>query len=170
MKPEIAEVKTPEKKAKDADGKERVTQAASSKFERTGVDMRINTLKGIAELINDDLSNVADIALMLRDEGALGSENKALRAYRSGVERLQSGLCRLFEVDTPDKITMNVVSAKLEAWTRSEPPEPVPMGLIDRFLNRLIMSDNKEVPEPIFQNDGSGKAFLRMLGVKTTRR
>jgi hypothetical protein len=176
MKPEVAEVKTPEKKAKDAEGKERVTQAASSKFERTGVDMRINTLKGIAELINDDLCNVADIALMLRDEGALGSENKALRAYRSGVEQLQSGLCRLFEVDTVADITMSVVSTKLEAWTRRVPPVPVPMSIIGRFFNMLLMG-NKAIPEPIYQSQDGGwkswkgyyKPILRMLGIQTKR-
>jgi hypothetical protein len=170
MLPEVKVTTTPERKEKGPDGKERVVKAVTSTTERTGVDMRINTLKGIAALINDDPSNVADVALMLRDEGVLGSENKALRAYRSGVAKLQSGLCQLFEVDTPDKLTMNVVSEKIAAWARSAPPEPVPMSLIDRFLNLLIVSDNKEVPEPIFQNDGSGKAFLRMLGIKTTRR
>lgn len=164
MEPETAEVKTQERKEKGADGKDRITQAASSKFERTGVDMRINTLKGIAALINDDLSNVSEIVLMLRDEGTLGSENKALRAYHSGVDKLQSGLCQLFEVDTPDKITMSVVSAKFAVWTRSNPPMPVPMSIIGRFFN-MLLAGNKAIPEKIFQGDGAGKAFLRMLGI-----
>jgi hypothetical protein len=169
MVPETRPVTTPERKEKGPDGKERVVKAATSTTERTGVDMRINTLKGIAALINDEMNNVADVALMLREGGVLGSENKALQAYRSGVEKLQSGLCQLFEVDTPDKITMSVVSAKFAAWTRSEPPVPVPMSLIDRFLNSMQMG-HTEIPEKIFQGDGAVKTFLRMLGVETTRR
>jgi hypothetical protein len=112
MEPEIKVVTTPERKEKDKDGKERVVKAATSTTERTGVDMRINTLKGIAALINDDLSNVAEVALMLRDEGTLGSENKALRLYRSGVDKLETGLCQLFGVTEVSEITLAMATSK----------------------------------------------------------
>jgi hypothetical protein len=167
MEPEIKVITTPERKEKDKDGKERVVKAATSTTERTGVDMRINTLTGIAALINDDLSNVAEVALMLRDEGTLGSENKTLRLYRGGVLRLQKGLCQLFGVDTIDKVTTELVSAKIGVWVNKK-PTPVPMSLLGRCFNALLIG-SKEIPEPIFQGDGPSNVFLRMLGIQTKK-
>lgn len=168
IEPETKVVTIPAKKETGKDGKERITKEATSTTERTGIDMRINTLKGIASLIDDNLGNINEVTRMLRGEGVLGGENKALRAYNSGVDKLQAGLCRLFEVNTIDEVTAELISQKINSWAKSN-FAPVPMSLVGRCFNVLIIG-NKENPEPIFQKDGAGNAVLRMLGVQTKRR
>lgn len=165
IEPETTVVTSPAKKETGKDGKERIIKEATSTTERTGVDMRINTLKGIASLVDSDLGNVEEVTRILRGEGVLGSENKALRAFQGGVDKLQAGLCRLLEVSTIDEVTSELVLSKIDAWAKSN-YAPVPMSLVGRGFNMLIIG-NKEIPEAILQGDGIGNALLRMLGVQT---
>lgn len=108
MNPKVVIVETAEKK--DKDGK--VTTPATKRTEETGVDPRVNVLRGIAEHVTDDPESPAQVAEMLRGTGALGSDNKALKFMARVMTELKNLLCSLFAVDSIDKITPALVKAK----------------------------------------------------------
>lgn len=113
MKPEAMKVPVPGKTVK-RDGKD-VKEPDSFKWEKTGVDPRVNTLKGIAALVSDDLSNTREVAAMLRDAGGLGSQNMAVQAYLWGKTELEKEMKKVFRVERISDITYKMVEDKLFA-------------------------------------------------------
>ncbi len=108
----------------DKDGK---ITARSEKMDKTGVDPRINVLRGIAEMVADDLTNVAEVANILRGAGTLGGENKALRAFKFVLDQTKSVIAELFEVRSVSEITFAMVrerGQRLLERIEMEAPDP----------------------------------------------
>ena len=93
------------------DDKGKITPA-TERTEKTGVDPRINVLRGVAEMVNDDLSNVAEVAETLRDAGTLGGNNKALLMLPRVLTALKRLLCDAFGVQNIEDITAELVKRK----------------------------------------------------------
>ncbi len=107
MNPEVTMVDVPEVRNGD-----KVTQKASTRTERTGVDARMNVLCGIAGHVNEDLSNAKDVSEMLRGTGALGANNESLKFLVVVQNALKKFLCALFGVTEIDQITSTLVGEK----------------------------------------------------------
>ena len=134
MEPVTEKVVIPGKTVK-RDGKE-VRDPETVKYEKTGVDPRVNTLKGIALLIENDLSNVAEVAQMLRDTSALGSQNKAVKAYLWCKAELEKEALRTFRVEKLSDITYKMIEHKFFApEDPAERPVVYTLNPIKLFVN-----------------------------------
>lgn len=146
MDPEVVTIETPGKQEKkDKDGK--VIQKATEptkRTERSGVDSRVNVLRGIAAHVKADFSNATEVATMLRDVGALGSNNEALNFLQKVQTELKKLLCTLLSVESVEDITMSLVYDKLVGEV--EDGAPIPMGPIRYLINSVMMGkDNAKL-------------------------
>jgi|GEM_PF-4901667 len=111
MDPEVAIISVPEEKKG-----EKIIKAASTRTERTGIDPRIDVMRGIANHVKDDLNNAGEVAAMLRDVGALGSDNKALLFLSKVQTELKKLLCRALGVSNIEDITLDIVLARARVY------------------------------------------------------
>ncbi len=166
MNPETKTHRTLEVK----DDKGKITPA-SEREEKTGVDPRINVLRGVAEMVNDDHSNVAEVAETLRDAGTLGGNNKALAALikAQGVAKLL--VCKLLKVESIDKITTEMLIAKAkevlgDSPDLSKPPKNDNAGFALR-IGRLITPGGYSSYAPEIKKERKPptlKGDLRVIG------
>ncbi len=106
---------------------------------------------------------------------------ESIRAHGEGGAKVVADMLRTNELvgdgsafvkfkETRQKVIAEFTKQLARLNTFAE--KPVPMSLIGRFFNLLLIGP-KKVPEPIFQNDGA-KSFLniplRMLGIRVTTR
>lgn len=135
MDPEFGTIEYAE--IKDASGK--VTQPASKKSERTGYDPRISALRGIADEVKDDLSNAKEVAEGLKNLGILGRDNIALKCLIEGMGYLSKGLRAVFDVETIEEITLNMIKEKFStALTPSiDLPPTDNAGWLVRFMRSI---------------------------------
>ena len=143
MKPETVPIKV---KAKvDKDGK--VTEPASERHEKTGVDHQINTLKGIAKRVKSDLSNAQEVMQEMRNIGGLGGDNKSLEYFRKMQTHVAALLCAICGVKELKEVDGDYLKAKLyrinELWDEvmaklPDPNAPLPpAGWFVRLLTPI---------------------------------
>jgi hypothetical protein len=143
MDPEVSTIETPgTPPKKDADGKViKEGTKPTVRTERTGVDPRINVLRGIAEHVHEDLSNAAEVAAMLRDTGALGANNEALSFLQKVQMEIKKLLCKLLGVASIEDITTSLVIERLTGEIQDL--APVPMGPIEYLINSVMIGGDK---------------------------
>lgn len=139
MNPEISMIEVEERK----DDKGKVVSPASKRTEKTGVDPRINVLRGIAEMVHEDHSNAAEVAAMLRDAGTLGSDNKALAVLKKMQTETGKILCNYFDVEKVEDITKEMILKKVQRLSEmisTDPTQPRPKddaGWLMRMARKL---------------------------------
>ncbi len=135
MDPETITIDSPEKK--NADGK--ITSPAGKVTQKTGVDPRINVLRGIAEMVDDDHGNAGKVADTLREAGTLGGNNEAIAFYGKIQQVTKKLLCELFEVESVEEITRDIVKREAKRlFKKYIEPEDVTMPRRDDTAGTLL--------------------------------
>ncbi len=163
MNPEEGFVDVPEKLGKDG----KVIAPAGKRTEKTGVDPRINVLRGIAEHVHANLDNVADVAEMLRGTGSLGGNNEALKVLVKVQVELKKLLSRFFEVESIELITFDMVKAKSSRLINGifvipDPKQPLSgynATAIERGLARVIPFMPPIPTKPVRRTKGTKGGF-----------
>ncbi len=117
-------------------------------------DIRLEFMRGIIHTVNENGDNGPKIvAEMLRTNELVGSES-AFKRFKETREKFIA--------------TFNLYLTKLNEKIPDR-KIPVPMNLLSRFLNLMILGP-KQIPEQIFQGEGwSFNPILRMLGTQIKR-
>ncbi len=139
MNPEVTTIETAGKT--DKDGK---VGPSTTRTEKTGIDPRVNVLCGIAEMVDEDMGNVDEVAKMLRNAGALGGDNASLKFLGKAQEEIKKILCRVLGVDSIEEITIDLLRAKgkglLSHIEVPDPTQPRPndnAGWYVRFMRSI---------------------------------
>jgi hypothetical protein len=122
LDPEVSTIDVPE--VKGPDGK--VVTPATKKTERTGVDPRVDVLRGIASHVEDDLSNAEAVAVMLRDTGALGGNNEALTWVSKMSDTIKHILTKVADVDSIEEVTLEKLKSRLTSLIGERPDPALP--------------------------------------------